>query len=144
MPPILKATLGLLLALAAAWTSHGPLGRGEALVDRIERDARTAVARAELPGISVRLGRDPLTRTATLSGPANDLQREGLGSQKGVSDHVRDVEGIAAVRWADEPKPARRTMPLLGETLILAALAYCLGLGLGWLLWGRPRRQGFA
>ena len=144
MPPSLKATTGLLLALAAAWTSHGPLGRGEALVDALERQARAAAAKAELPGIAVRLGRDPLTRTATLSGPANDLQREGLGSQMGVSDHVRGVEGIGNVRWADEARPSRRTMPLLAETLILAALAYLIGLGLGWLLWGRRRREGFA
>ena len=144
MPPILKAILGLLLALAAAWIWHGPLGRGEALVDRIEGDARAAAARAELPGIAVRLGRDPLDRNATLSGTANDLQREGLGSQKGVSDYVREVEGIGTVRWADEPARERIALPLLAETLILAALAYLLGLGLGRLLWGRRRHEGFA
>lgn len=31
-------------------------------------------------------------------------------------------------------------MPLLLETLILIALAYCVGVGLGWLLF-RPRRN---
>lgn len=144
MPPILKVTLGFLAAIAAAWIWHGPLGRGEALVDRLERDARVAAARAELPGISVRLDRHPLTRRATLSGPANDLQREGLGSQKGVSDYVREVPGIGPVRWTDEPPSPLRIMPLLGETLILGALSYLLGLGLGWLLWGRRRRRGYA
>jgi hypothetical protein len=143
MSPILKAALGLALALAAAWISHGPLGRGQALVDRIESDARAAAARSELPGIAVRLGRDPLDRNATLSGSANDLQREGLGSQKGISDYVREVEGIGTVRWADEPARERVALPLLAETSILAALAYALGLGLGRLLWGRRRRQGF-
>jgi hypothetical protein len=144
MPPILKAILGLLAALAAAGISHGPLGRGEALVDRLDRDARAGVARADVPGISVRLGRDPLDRNAILSGAANDLQREGLGSQEGISDYVRDVEGIGTVRWADERALERRALPLLAETMILAALAYLLGLGLGWLLWGRRRREGFA
>lgn len=143
MPPILKASIGLLLALAAAWIWHGPTGRGEALVDRLERDARAAAARTELPGISVRLDRRPLARNATLSGPANDLQREGLGSQKGISDYVREVEGIGTVRWADEPALDRRALPLLAETLILAAFAYLIGLGLGRLLWGRRRREGF-
>ena len=33
-------------------------------------------------------------------------------------------------------------MPLLAETLLLAAAAYLVGLGLGWLLF-RPKRQGF-
>ena len=144
MPPILKATMGFLPAIAAAWIWHGPLGRGDALVDRLERDARTAAARAELPGISVRLGRDPLDRNVTLNGAANDLQREGLGSQKGISDYVREVEGIGTVRWAGEPALERRALPLFAETLILAALAYAVGLGLGRLLWGRRRREGFA
>ncbi|HEX6375610.1 MAG TPA: hypothetical protein VFZ91_07800 [Allosphingosinicella sp.] len=142
MPKAVKLLIGLALALAAGWISHGPLGRGQALVDGLEARARAGVAKADLPGIAVRLGRDPLSRHATLSGPANDLQREGLGSQMGVSDYVRAVEGIGTVRWADEPAP--RILPLLAETLLLAALAYLIGLGLGWLLWGRRRRDGFA
>ena len=92
----------------------------------------------------VRLDRDPLGRNAVLSGRANDLQREGLGSQLGISDYVREVEGIGTVRWADEPERERNALPLLVETMILAAFAYLLGLGLGWLLWGRRRREGFA
>lgn len=143
MPPILKATIGLLLALAAAWTWHGPLGQGERLIDRLQREAGQGVAKAELTGITVRLSRDPLARTATLSGPANDLQREGLGSQMGVSDYVREVEGISGVRWADEPDSGRRVVPLLLETSACAALAFFIGLGLGWFLWGRRRREGF-
>ena len=34
-------------------------------------------------------------------------------------------------------------MPLLIETLILVLLAWLVGLGIGWLLFGRPKRQGF-
>lgn len=34
-------------------------------------------------------------------------------------------------------------MPLIVETLLLVAIAYALGLGIGWLLFGRPKRQGF-
>ena len=144
MPTAVKLLTGLAAALAAAWISPGPLGRGQALVDRLEREARAAVAAAELTGIDVRIGGKPLSRNAMLSGPANDLQREGLGSQKGISDYVRDVPGIGTVRWADEPAPERPALPLLAETMLLAALAYLIGLGLGWLLWGRQRREGFA
>jgi hypothetical protein len=144
MPPVVKAIIGLLLALAAAWIWHGPLGYGERLIDRLQSEAEAGVARSELPGIQVSLHRDPLARAAKLSGPANDLQREGLGSQKGVSDYVRDVGGMADVRWADEPEGGRRIVPLVLETMALAALAYLVGLGLGWLLWGRRRREGFA
>lgn len=34
-------------------------------------------------------------------------------------------------------------MPLLAETLILVALAYLAGIGIGWLLFGRRRRTSF-
>ena len=34
-------------------------------------------------------------------------------------------------------------MPLLAETLILVTVAYLLGVGVGWLLSRRRRRQGF-
>lgn len=144
MAPAYKAIIGLLLALAAGWIWHAPLGHGERLIDRLQGEAEQGVAKAELPGLKVSLSRDPLARVATLSGPANDLQREGLGSQKGISDFVRDVDGIADVRWTDEPGAGRRIVPLLLETSALAALAYLIGLGFGWLLWGRPRREGFA
>ncbi|HEX8308297.1 MAG TPA: hypothetical protein VF645_07740 [Allosphingosinicella sp.] len=144
MSPILKATIGLFLALAAAWVWHAPLGRGERLIGRLESEARQEIAKSQLSGIEVRMSRRPLARAATLSGPANDLQREGLGSQKGVSDYARDVDGISDVRWADEPGARRRVVPLLAETMGLAALAYLIGLGLGWLVWGRRRREGFA
>src|SRR3954469_8821265 len=140
----MKILIGLVAALLIGWVWHGPRGNGERLVDRLEAQAREAVARAELPNIEVRLSHDPLARVATLSGPANDLQREGLGSQMGVSDYVRAVDGISDVRWADEPDRSRRVMPLLAETLGWTALAYFIGLALGWLLWGRRRREGFA
>lgn len=143
MPPLAKAVAGLLLALAIAWAWHGPLGNGERLIAGLEARAKEGVGKAELPGIAVRLSREPLARVATLSGPANDLQREGLGSQKGVSDYVRDVEGISEVRWADSPNAGGRLVPLLLEILALAAFAYLAGLGLGWLLWGRRRSEGF-
>lgn len=142
MAPAYKAIVGLLLALAVGWIWHGPLGYGERLVDRLQGEAEQGVAKSELAGIEVRFSRNPLARTAILSGPANDLQREGLGSQMGVNDLVREVDGIAGVRWTDEPGAGRRIVPLLLETLALAALAYLVGLGLGWFIWGR-RRETF-
>lgn len=144
MPTALKMTIGLLLTLIASWAWHAPLGHGDRLLDRLQAQAEQGVAATELPGIEVRLSRDPLARTATLSGPADEIQREGLGSQMGISDHVRAVDGVADVRWADAPEAGRRVIPLLAETSALAALAYLIGLGLGWLLWGRRRREGYA
>ena len=34
-------------------------------------------------------------------------------------------------------------MPLLAETLILTALAYLIGVGIGWLFFGRPKKTSF-
>ena len=137
----IKILIGLAAAMLMAWVWHGPGGQGEALVDALEQQARVAAANAELPGISVRMVRDPLSRAAILSGPANDLQREGLGSQQGVKDYVRAVKGISRVRWDDEPADAG--LPLIAEMLIAVALAYLAGLGLGALLFGRRKRQSF-
>jgi hypothetical protein len=144
MSPAIKVLIGLAATLIAAWLWHGPLGNGPSFVDGLERQARAAVATTDLTGIEVRLQRSPLARKAMLSGRADDVQREGLGSEKGLSDLIRDVPGIARVRWTDEPDRGVGALPLLLETMILAALAYLIGLALGWLLWGRPRREGFA
>ena len=34
-------------------------------------------------------------------------------------------------------------MPLVAETLILIALFYLLGVGIGWLLFGRPKKRNY-
>ena len=34
-------------------------------------------------------------------------------------------------------------MPLLAETLILIVVAYLVGVALGWLLFGRPKKTSF-
>jgi hypothetical protein len=136
-----KILIGLIAALLMGWLWHGPGGQGEALIASLESQAKEAAAQTELPGISVRLSRDPLSRTAIVHGPANDLQREGLGSQWGVKDYVRNVPGIAGVRWDDEP--GGNGIPLLAETLLVIGLAYVAGFGLGALIFGRRKRQSF-
>ena len=143
MSPSLKILIGLAASLAAGWIHHGPLGQGEALIDRLEGQARQAVAATELPNIEVRLSRRPLARVATLSGPADPFQREGQGSLKGLNDVVGEIEGISGVDWADTPQAQDRVIPLLGETLAFVAIAYLVGLGLGWLLFGRKRKEGY-
>ncbi len=105
MSPAVKFLLGLVAVLLMGWLYHGPLGNGAALVDRLETEARAAVAASEVPGIQVRLGRDPLSRQATLSGPANDFQREGMGQYPGLNDRIRAIEGISGLEWANPPPP---------------------------------------
>ena len=142
MGKAVKIAIGLAAVLLMGWIYHGPAGRGAAFVDGLETQARAAIVQTELTGITVRMSRDPLSRVALLFGPANDLQREGLGSQWGINDFVRAVPGIAAVRWDDEPRHAK-ALPLLAETELMVSLFYLIGLGLGWLLFGRRQRQSF-
>ncbi|HEY0412063.1 MAG TPA: hypothetical protein VGD66_02840 [Allosphingosinicella sp.] len=142
MSRTVKMLIGLVAVLAMGWIWHAPMHRGEAFVAMLETRARAEIAPLGLPGIQVRFGRHPLSRTATMSGPANDLQREGLGSEWGLSDYVRAVPGVAGVRWADESGKGGG-LPLLAETWLLLIVAYALGLGLGALLFGRRKRQSF-
>jgi hypothetical protein len=141
MSPAMKILTGLAAVLAMGWLYHGPLGNGERLIDGLEGQAKAAVQQTELEGVEVRLGRDPLTRFATLSGPADPFQREGQGNLKGLNDLVAEIDGISGFRWADEPEEF--AMPLLAESLLQIVLAYLIGLGIGWLIWGRKRREGF-
>jgi hypothetical protein len=105
MPASLKFLIGLVAVTLMGWISHGPLGNGEKLVGRLEAQAKSAVAESEVPGVEVRLSRDPLSRAATLSGPANDYQREGMGQFPGLNDRIRAIEGISDVGWANPPPP---------------------------------------
>ena len=137
-----KFLIGLAAVMLLGWLYHGPLGNGERLVGQLEGQARAAVAGAEVPGVTVTLPRDPLARTAILSGPANDLQRNGMGSQKGLNGMVAEVEGISGVRWSDD-SGGNRIVPLLLETLATLLLAYLVGLALAWLLFGRKKRESY-
>jgi hypothetical protein len=141
MSPAVKLLIGLAATLLMGWLWHGPAGNGARLIDGLEQGARKAVAQSELPGISVAMDRAPLARNATVSGQADRVQREGLGSGLGVLDFVREVEGVHGVRWSDDPPVGG--LPLLAETLILLFFFYLLGIGVGWLLWGRPKRETY-
>ena len=144
MSPAVKFLIGLLATLLMGWLYHGPLGNGEALIGRLEGQAKAAVAQAEVLGVDVRLGRDPLARVATLSGPANEFQREGMGQFPGLNDRVGKIEGITTVQWADQASAqGRRVMPLLAESLLILTAAYLLGVGLGWLFFGRAKKVGY-
>jgi hypothetical protein len=103
MPVWGKFLLGLAVALAAGWVSHGPLGHGAAFVDSLQVQGDAMLARTEVPGITVRFERDPLSRRAILSGPADDFQREGQGQFPGINDRIAAIPGVAGFRWENEP-----------------------------------------
>lgn len=140
MSPLVKFLIGLAASLAAGLVAYGPLGRGSAYLDNVESRAAAVVRSAGIAGVEVRMDRDPLSRTAILTGPANDFQREGIGRLPGLNDRVAGVAGVSAVRWDS----GGGGVPLVAELLGLAALAYLIGVGIGWLIFRpRPPREGF-
>jgi hypothetical protein len=108
MSPVVKFLIGLAAVLLMGWLSHGPLGNGERLLSRLEAEARAKIEASQVPGVQVRMERDPMARGATLSGPANDFQREGMGQFPGINDRVREIEGIERIEWANPPPPRVR------------------------------------
>ena len=108
MPAYAKFLIGLAAALLAGWISHGPLGQGEAFIAGLEARSEATLRQAELPGVRVRFPRDPLSREAILTGNANDFQREGQGLFPGINDRIREVPGVAGLRWDDNDCCARR------------------------------------
>ena len=139
MAAALKFVIGLAASILLAWLYLGPLGYGQSYIGALEARAAKVVANAEIPGVQVRLVRDPPERTAILSGPADQFQRNGQGRLKGLTELVNEVDGVARVHWADDPAPHPRGLPLLVESLIPVVLAYLLGVFLGWVAAVRKR-----
>lgn len=139
MSAAVKFVIGLAASILLAWLYLGPLGHGQSYIGALEARAAKVVADAEIPGVQVRLARDPPARTATLSGPADPFQRNGQGRLKGLTQLVDEVDGVARVHWADEPGPHERGLPLLVESLIPVVLAYLLGVFIGWVAAVRKR-----
>jgi hypothetical protein len=138
-----KILIGLAATLLMGWVWHGPLGHGEMFVDAVEKHARIIVDYGQVPGVTVHLGHNPLSRNATLSGPADEFQRHGLKDEPGLSGRVATADGIGGVRWSDEPRRGGWALPLLVETWLQLALAYAIGFALGALLFGRRKRTSF-
>ena len=142
MTPIVKFLIGLAAVVAMGWISHGPLGKGEEMLARIEAEAQAGVDATALP-IHVEMQRDPMARVAILSGQADEFQREGQGSLKGINDIVRETDGVSGFRWNDAPSSEGRAMPLLLELLLPILAAYLAGIGIAWLFFGRPKRESY-
>ena len=101
MTPIVKFLIGLAVALFAGWIGHGPLGQGEAFVDRLDAQSKAVVKSWELP-VQIRFERNPLSRQAILSGHIDRFQREGLPNFPGIDGRVAMVPGVSGVRWEGE------------------------------------------
>ena len=101
MRRLAKLLIGLAAALFAGWLHHGPYGGGERFVAALEAQAQRRLQFAELPGVTLRMEREPLERVAVLSGPANDLQKDGLGSFPGINDRILTIPGMRGIRWEE-------------------------------------------
>jgi hypothetical protein len=160
----LKLLIGFLVTCVVGWVYYGPVGQGAAYVGLLQQRADFVLRISQVPNIQARIGRAPLSRTVFLCGPTIDFQREGTtGFQGGGNDlpgldgRMLQVGGIGAVVWDPAPpapngdtppcRPggpeAAGGMPLLVELLILAILAWGIGLGLGWVFRRRPTRKGY-
>lgn len=160
----LKLLIGLVASLLIGWVYYGPVGQGEAYANLLQQRAEFVLRVSQVPNIQARIGRAPLTRTVFLCGPTVEFQRNGtLAWRGGANDlpgldgRMLQVGGIAAVVWdpaapvatADSPpcRPggpaATGGFPLLVEMLGLAAFAWLIGVGIGWVLRRRPPRKGY-
>ncbi|HEX8366724.1 MAG TPA: hypothetical protein VF603_15705 [Allosphingosinicella sp.] len=143
MPRWAKLLIGLAAALVAGWLYYGPYGGGARFIDALQQRAELRLSLPEVRGVGVtaRMQREPLARLVTLSGPADPYQRDGMGSYPGINDRMRTIPGMGGIAWQGEE--GDWVLPLLAEILLLAAAAWLIGLGIGWLLFGRRRRQSF-
>ncbi|MEO7504610.1 MAG: hypothetical protein ABIT69_05445 [Sphingomicrobium sp.] len=125
--------MGIAATLAAGALWHGPLGAADRVAGRIEGDARIVLDNYEMPRISARLARAPLSRTLILTGPADDFQR-------GEIVRILDtLPGVGQSRWADAPEPSG--LPLLAEAELMALIGYAIGMIFAYLLELRRRAR---
>ena len=95
----------------------------------IERDARITLDNYEMPRITARLHRAPLTRTLILSGIADDFQQSELARI------LATLPGVRTVRWS----PAGGGLPLIAEAFVATLLGFLFGLALAYLAERRRR-----
>ena len=128
---VLAAGVAAAVGATALW--HGPGGAAELFAYELEDRAHTTLSYYEMSQVDARLDRDPLKRSLTLSGAADDFQRSELVR---ILD---ELPGVTKVRWADE-RPAS-TLPLLAEAELAALVGFGLGLLLAYLFEMRRRSR---
>lgn len=109
------------IGLAALW--HGPLGAADRFAKQVDEVTRQALVYNEIPEVSARLHRGPLTRRILLSGPADDFQR------RQVVILVDQVPGVESASWSGQGGG----VPLIVEGAGVALLGFLLGLLVAYL-----------
>ena len=124
---VLAAGAAAAIAAAALW--HGPLGAADRLAGQVEAEARARLVAWEVPHLSARLHRGPLTRRVQMSGRADDFQRSELVRIIG------SISGVGSVRWSR----SGGGVPLIAEGALAAVLGFLLGLLIAYLVELRRR-----
>jgi len=125
----LSLGVGLIACACAAALWSGPLGAADRLTHGIERDARITLGNYEMPRITARLHRAPLSRRLILSGVADDFQRSELARILGT------LPGVREVRWTNRGGG----LPLIAEAFGATLPGFLFGLMLAYLAERRRR-----
>lgn len=125
----LSLGLGLVACACAAALWSGPFGAADRLTRSIERDARITLDNYEMPRITARLHRSPLSRRLILSGVADDFQQDELARILGT------LPGVREVRWM----PGGGGLPLIAEAFAATLPGFLFGLMLAYLAERRRR-----
>ncbi|MEJ7776831.1 MAG: hypothetical protein WKF52_05490 [Sphingomicrobium sp.] len=111
---LLAAGAVAMLGVASLW--HGPLGGGDRLAGTVERIAARTLAYYEMPEVTARLQRGPLTRRMVLSGRADEFQRGE------IVRILNGIPGVSGAFWSP-----RAGMPLLVEGSVVGLIGFLLG-----------------
>ena len=124
--------LGLLATLAAAAMWHGPGGAAARFTSTAERTMRITLDHYEMPGVAVKLQRDPLTRIV--------FRRSGrcLPAQRNPPHRPRSA-GYRRHRLGRPPGP--RALPLLAEVMLMALACFAIGAVLAYIAALRRRAR---
>jgi hypothetical protein len=121
--------IGMVVSIALALLWHGPLGASDRFAAEVERTARAVLVYNEIPQVSGRLHRGPLTRRMILSGPADDFQRSELVRIIG------GLPGVSGAQWTAAPAG----VPLIVQAAIAAVMGFLFGLLVAYLIELRRR-----
>jgi hypothetical protein len=132
---ITAIAIGIAATLAASALWHGPLGTADRFRGDVERNVRSTLDYYEMAQVQGRLEADPLGRTLSLSGTANDFQRSEL------IRILRQVPGVATVQWRDTGQGSSYNLPLIAEMELWSLVAFGLGLLLSYLVELRRRAR---
>ena len=127
--PVRKLVIPVAISMAAAVAWHWPLGAADSFAASVDSSARRALDYYEMTKIDGHLHRNPLSRTLTLSGPADDFQHSELVRL------LSQLPGVTKATWSAN----ETALPLIVEGLLANIGGFLVGLFLAYLVELRRR-----